>query len=125
MEVARTRDCAAPNESASLFIGDLNFMALGERRFKAGRPVAASLRVAPTTSSTFQNVWLKELKSWTEISQPFPTNYSASGNSCARIDRAFTTIPSSHLINLKVSSSVVGTPEITRLEVSRTMLLLR
>ena len=51
MEVARTRDCAAPNESASLFIGDLNFLALGERRFKAGRPVAASLRVPASTSS--------------------------------------------------------------------------
>ena len=111
LEFSRNRDCATPMESASPLIGDMNFLALGERRFKAGRPVAASLRVAAATSSTFQNIWMRELKFWTEISQPFPTNFSASGDSCARIDRAFSTIPTSHLINMKVSSAVVGTPE--------------
>ncbi len=74
LELSRIRDCASPMESSSLLIGDLNFMALGDRRFKAGRPVAASLRVPATTSSCFHNVWMRELKLWIEISQPVPTN---------------------------------------------------
>jgi len=108
---ARNSDGVDPLGSASILIGDLNLKAPGERRFKAGRPVAASLREHATTSSFFENLWMRELKCWIEISQPFPTNYSASGDSCARIDRVFTSIPTSHLLNLKVSSSVVGTPE--------------
>jgi len=111
LESSRSFDSCYPMNSDCLLVGDLNFMASGDRRFQAGRPIAASLRVPVTTSATLQNLWMQELKHWTEIVQPFPINYSASGNSCARIDRAFCTIPTAHLINMNVTSAVIGTPE--------------
>ena len=111
LEICRLGDFANPMYSASLLIGDMNFMAPGDRRFHAGRPMAANLGIGPSTSATFQHHWMRELKSWVEFAQPFPTNYSASGNSCARIDRSWGTIPPAHLVNLSVSSSVYGSPE--------------
>ena len=54
LAAARTRDTLSPLDSASILIGDINFLASGDRRFKAGRPVAASLRAPASTSATFR-----------------------------------------------------------------------
>ena len=73
VETLRSRDFASPMESSSLRIGDMNFMAPNDRRFVAGRPMAGSMLAAPSTSSTFQQQWMRELKNWVELDQPFPT----------------------------------------------------
>ena len=42
---------------------------------------------------------------------PSPTHYNKYGNTCNKLDRAFVPCPSSMLLKLSVSHSVVGTPE--------------
>jgi len=92
-------------------LGDFNFMADGERRFHAGRPVAAGASSAMLSGGALRCLWHKELTLWVEVAQPFPTNYSAVSRSCARLDRAFSTAPTASVLNLNIVSSVIGSPE--------------
>ena len=65
----------------------------------------------PLFSGQLLRLWGKILEGWTEVIQPFPIHFDASGNSCSRIDRAWVFGPSSLLIKLRVMSFVISSPE--------------
>ena len=100
-----------PCQYFSLLTGDFNFAARDDRTFKIGRPEGESMPATSCSSGTRQLQWEKHLKHWCEIWQPFPTHYNKVGNSCNRLDRAFSACPKSLLLKLNVSFSVIGTPE--------------
>ena len=58
-----------------------------------------------------QTHWERYLFHWTEVIQPFPSHYNKYGNTCNTLDRAFVSCPSSILLKLSVTRSVIGTPE--------------
>ena len=62
-------------------------------------------------TGTRQAHWERYLTHWTEVIQPFPTHYNKYGNTCNKLDRAFVPYPSSMLLKLSVTLSVIGTPE--------------
>jgi len=107
----RARDQRDPLKSLSILLGDLNFMAQGEPRFKAGRPAGSARGLPFSHGTTFQTAWNMELSHWVEITQPFPTHYSAFANSCGRIDRVWVTSPTAQLLNLRTASAVLSSPE--------------
>ena len=102
---------AQPYQFFSLLTGDFNFGARDDRNFKIGRPVEHSSLTPACTTGSRQLQWEKHLRRWCEIWQPFPTHYNSVGNSCNRLDRAFSACPKSLLLKLNVSHSVIGSPE--------------
>ena len=102
-----------PTQDFACLIGDFNFSAREDRIFKVGRPLLESTPATIGGSGTKQLQWERLLASWTEVVQPFPTHYNKYGNTCNKLDRAFVSCPSSLLLKLAVSHTVVGTPEQT------------
>ena len=92
-------------------IGDVNFMGVGERRFHAGRPIGVAPPAGSFGGAAHSHAWMRELKSWVEISQPFPTHFCSSTKSSSRIDRAWTTTTPAAILQIQIASSVRGTPE--------------
>ncbi len=91
------RACARedPANNFAITIGDINFMAPGERRFKAGVSVHDSVDAHRTPSSLHQRILQGELANWTELAQPFPTRFDAASSTSSRIDRGWVTSGSS------------------------------
>ena len=107
-------DChRQPHLEFACFVGDFNFSARDDRIFKVGRPLLESTPATIGGSGTRQAHWERLLAQWTELVQPFPTHYNKVGNTCNKLDRAFVACPSSLLLKLSVTHSVVGTPEQT------------
>ena len=106
---------ASPHCQSGLLVGDLNIKAEHERTFKVGRVLAGGARDRvysnPLFSGQLLRLWGQILEGWTEVIQPFPIHFDASGNSCSRIDRAWVCGPSSLLIKLRVMSFVISSPE--------------
>ena len=94
---------AQPCQFFALILGDFNFAARDDRTFKIGRPAGESVPSPSCTSGTRQLQWEKHLRHWCEVWQPFPTHFNKVGNSCNRLDRAFSACPKSLLLKLNDS----------------------
>ena len=105
------RDCAAPDSFFSILMGDINFDGEGGARFKAGRPISPPTLARPMPSGTRKGVWLPYLERWLEIMQPFPTHFSAIGQTGARLDRGWASSPPHQVLQMSVTSHVLGSPE--------------
>ena len=110
LEDRRLWDQDHPTLATTLLIGDVNFMGAGERRFHAGRPIGVAPPAGSFGGAAHSHAWMRELKSWVEISQPFPTHFCSSTKSSSRIDRAWTTTTSAAILQIQITSSVRGTP---------------
>ena len=64
------RDRAQPDTSFSLLVGDVNFRADDEQRYKVGRPLAPSSLWHSTQSGTHETLWKSFLSKWCELAQP-------------------------------------------------------
>ena len=111
LDALQSRDRAHPTACSSLAVGDLNFLADGEQRFKVGRPLAPSSLWRSHHSGTHSSLWKSFLSKWTELAQPFPTHFSSESCSSSRLDRGWSSSPVNQILNFRVSSSTVGTPE--------------
>jgi len=111
LERASAEDLVDPLSRMSILVGDFNFLAEGEQRFRIGRPAPALSLARPMPVGTQQRRWMQVLSSWTELAQPLPTHYSASSQSASRIDRGWISCPSNQIVNMDISSSTVGAPE--------------
>ena len=105
------RDRAQPDTSFSLLVGDVNFRADDEQRFKVGRPLAPSSLWHSTQSGTHETLWKSFLSKWCELAQPFPTHFSSDSLSSSRLDRGWLSSPTNQILNLRISASTAGTPE--------------
>jgi len=101
-----------PTQATSLLVGDLNFMGVGDRRFKAGRPIDIADNVTQPSGSAHYGLWNSELKSWVEVVQPFPTHFAPSSASSGRIDRAWLSASSPSILQMTITSAVGTPPEI-------------
>ena len=105
-----------PAKNSSIIIGDFNFSDRKDKHFvvstaaNIGEPSTVS-QPPPEHYSTQFHTWSDILKSWTEISQPFPTHFNSSGPSLRRLDRVWSSSPSHLLSKLHVHSEVISSPE--------------
>ena len=104
-------DRANPMSSFSFAVGDINFIAEDEQRFKVGRPLLPSSLWRSQHSGTHANIWKSFLSKWTELAQPFPTHFCVDSLTADRKDRGWTSAPANQILHLRISCSTVGTPE--------------
>ena len=104
-------DRTNPTENFSLLVGDFNFLAEGDHRFKIGRPALAANLSRPLPSYSHAKHWKTILDNWTELAQPFPTHIISNSESASRLDRGFTSAPANQILNIDISVATIGTPE--------------
>ena len=93
-------------------VGDCNYIIDGEPRFRVGQvpdtsSVASSVSAGASRAAQFGEV----LSTWIELHQPYPTHFSSSNNSCARLDRVYVSTGVSAFMNLRISVCPVSPPE--------------